>query len=164
MSGALASKFNECERSSGSLLVIGFGNPLRADDGVGWQIADQIAKLAGDSAKVFSVHQLTPELAEPISEADFVVFIDASYKGQPGSWTCETIQPEANRLERFSHYFTPVDLLNYTNAVFNASPQALLISVAGGSFDYGEELSPSVTVIVPEIVASFSEWWNVSAE
>lgn len=160
MPSALASKFADRKRPGGRLLIIGYGNPLRSDDGAGWQIADQIAKLGGDSVKVFVVHQLTPELAEPISDVDFVVFIDASYEGQPGSWTCETIRPETNGPKTFSHHCTPVDLLNYTSAVFNAKPRALLISVAGGSFGYGGELSPSVAAIVPKIVAIFSEWWD----
>ena len=163
MSGRAASKFNERERSNAKLLVIGFGNPLRADDGAGWQIADQIAKLAGDSAKVFSVHQLTPELAEPISGADFVVFIDASYEGQPGTWTCETIRPDPNPSHRLTHYFTPANLLSYTRAVFGFNPKALLVSVAGRSFDYSEGLSPTVSAIVPEIVASVFEWWTAGA-
>lgn len=164
MPGTVASQFNKRGRSGGRLLVIGFGNPLRADDGVGWQIADQIAKAAGNSANVLAVHQLTPELAEPISDADFVVFIDACYEGEPASWTCETIRSEASPSETFSHYCTPVDLLNYTSAVFNAKPRALLISVPGCLFDYGEELSPSVAAIVPEVVASFSDWWNACTE
>jgi hydrogenase maturation protease len=146
------------------MLIIGYGNPLRGDDGVGWQVAEQLAKLAVESTKVLAVHQLTPELAEPISRADSVIFIDACYQGPPGSWTCETIRPDPSRSEAFTHYFTPVNLLSYANAVFSASPKALLISVAGSSFDCGEELSPRVEAIVPEIVASVREWWNATAD
>jgi hydrogenase maturation protease len=155
---------SELKGESGRLLIIGYGNPLRGDDGVGWQIADPLARLAGDSATVFVVHQLTPELAEPISSADLVVFIDACYEGQPGTWTCETIRPDPNPSHRFSHYFTPANLLSYTYAVFGVSPKALLVSVAGSSFDYSQGLSPTVAAIVPEIVASVSEWWKAGAE
>jgi hydrogenase maturation protease len=155
---------SERKGESGRLLIIGYGNPLRGDDGVGWQIADPLARLAGDSATVFVVHQLTPELAEPISSADLVVFIDACYEGQPGTWTCETIRPDPNPSHRFSHYFTPANLLSYTYAVFGVSPKALLVSVAGSSFDYSQGLSPTVAAIVPEIVASVSEWWKAGAE
>jgi hydrogenase maturation protease len=48
-------------------LIIGYGNPLREDDGVGWQVADQLLKNSEGSIKVLTAHQLTPELAEPIS-------------------------------------------------------------------------------------------------
>jgi hydrogenase maturation protease len=164
MPSALASKFADRKRPGGRLLIIGYGNPLRGDDGVGWQIADQLARLAGDSAKVLIVHQLTPELTEPISAADLVVFIDACYEGQPGTWTCETIRPDPNPSHKFTHYFTPANLLSYTSTVFGVNPKALLISVAGRSFDYSQDLSPAVAAIVPEIVASVSEWWSADAE
>ena len=50
-------------------LVIGIGNPLRGDDGVGPLLAEQ----AGGR----SVHQLTPELAAELAELEAVLFIDA---------------------------------------------------------------------------------------
>jgi hydrogenase maturation protease len=155
---------HEGKRSSSRLLIIGYGNSLRGDDGVGWQIADQLARLVGDSATVLTAHQLTPELAEPLSGTDLAVFIDACYEGQPGTWTCETIRPDPNPSHTFTHYFTPANLLSYTGAVFGVSPKALLVSVAGGSFDYSQELSLTVAAIVPEIVASVSEWWNAGAK
>lgn len=161
---AVAGSGSDRKGISSRLLIIGYGNPLRGDDGVGWQIADPLARLVGDSAQVLNVHQLTPELAEPISGADLVVFIDACYEGQPGTWTCETIRPDLNPSQRFSHYFTPANLLSYTHAVFGVSPKALLVSVAGSSFDYSQELSPTVAAIVPEIVASVCEWWKADAE
>jgi len=146
------------------LLIIGYGNPLRGDDGIGWKVVHQLAKLAGDSTTVLAVHQLTPELAEPIGEASLIIFIDACYEGQPGSWTCETIHPGPKPLDAYTHYFTPMNLLSYTQAMYGASPNALLISVAGSSFDCGEELSPRVEAIVPEIVACAQEWWNAGVD
>jgi hydrogenase maturation protease len=179
MSAPLARKLNEQERRPdcnsedvkphhpepfSRLLIIGYGSPLRGDDGIGWRVADRLATLAGDAANVLTVHQLTPELAEPISKADLVIFIDACYTGQPGSWTCETICLDRESPEAFTHYFTPANLLGYANAIFGAEPKALLISVAGASFDCGDQLSPDVAAIVPEIVATVSQWWGASAE
>jgi len=173
MSDALSRKLNDRnqaaagdnqERACRRLLIIGYGNPLRGDDAIGWQIADQLAKVAGNSTRVLAVHQLTPELAEAIAEADLVIFIDARYDGQPGIWTCETIRPDSTGSDAYTHYFTPVNLLNYASAVFDANPTALLISVAGSSFDCSETLSPAVAAAVPEIVACICEWWNAETE
>jgi hydrogenase maturation protease len=133
-------------------LLIGYGNPLRGDDGLGWQVADQVARDADKSIKVVATHQLTPELAEPISAVDLVIFVDASSEGQPGSWRCEPITEDPVGTQPFTHYFTPVSLLGYANAIFNAKPAAWLISVAAGSFDCGEVLTPRVAALLPEIV------------
>ena len=60
-------------------LIIGYGNPLRGDDGLGWRAAEQLAEIIPQSeAEVIACHQLTPELAEPISRARLVIFIDMS--------------------------------------------------------------------------------------
>jgi hydrogenase maturation protease len=134
-------------------LVIGYGNPLRGDDGLGWQVVDCLAKaVADEKTKVLAVHQLTPELAEPISESDLVIFVDASYEGEPGSWRCEAIAPNGENSNALAHYFTPAGLLDYADAIFKAKPRSLLISVAALSFDCGDKLTPRAEAVVPEII------------
>ena len=59
-------------------LVIGYGNTLRGDDGVGQKVAEVIASLGLSGIRALSCHQLTPELADPISEVRMVVFVDAT--------------------------------------------------------------------------------------
>ncbi|MEI9999792.1 MAG: hypothetical protein WDO13_11875 [Verrucomicrobiota bacterium] len=50
-------------------------------------MADRLAADADPSGiEVLQVHQLTPELVEPIGEADLVVFVDATCEGPPGAW------------------------------------------------------------------------------
>jgi hydrogenase maturation protease len=120
---------------------------------LGWQIADRLSEsVADESTKVLAVHQLAPELAEPISEADLVIFIDASYDGEPGSWRCEAIAPDAVSSNALAHHFTPVSLLGYANAIFQARPRSLLFSAAAESFECGEKLTSKVAEAVPEIV------------
>jgi hydrogenase maturation protease len=133
-------------------LIIGYGNPLRGDDCLGWEAAELLAGMVrNDTVEVLAVHQLSPELAESISEAEQVIFIDASHEGQPGTWKCEPIWP-ATESNALGHHFTPGGLLACAQAIFNASPAAFLISVAGGSFEYGETLTPPVATALPEVV------------
>ena len=133
-------------------LIIGYGNPLRGDDGLGWQVASELARCVGPLIGVVAVQQLTPELAEPVSNADLVIFVDACCDGEPGSWRCESIRPGSENSLAYAHCFTPASLLGYARAIFNANPAALLISAAVGSFDYSEALTPSVAAVVPQIV------------
>jgi hydrogenase maturation protease len=57
-------------------LVIGIGNPLRGDDGVGWWLAQRAERWLPPS-QLRAVRQLTPELASDIAAAARVLFIDA---------------------------------------------------------------------------------------
>ena len=51
-------------RVTGKALIIGYGNPLRGDDGIGPAAAALLAGDAADGAEVLACHQLLPELAE----------------------------------------------------------------------------------------------------
>jgi hydrogenase maturation protease len=150
-------------------LIIGYGNPLRGDDQLGWLVADRVAEAvedfgklsrANNSANVIAVHQLTPELAEPISEVELVIFVDASLDGRPGSWRCETIVRDAVASNAFAHYCTPATLLDYAETIFKARPRSLLISIAAESFDCSDELTLNAQAVVPEIVQFICEQFS----
>lgn len=134
------------------VLVIGYGNPLRGDDGLGWEIAGRLASgIHDETVEVLSVTQLTPELSEVIGEVELVVFIDASLVGHPGSWKYQILDANEKSPHTLGHHLTPISLLAYTQAIFKARPRALLVSIAGDSFDYREELTPSVVAALPAV-------------
>src|SRR5437016_14274693 len=93
---------------SDRVLVIAYGNQLRCDDGVAWQAAEEIRrKLKVD---VICVHQLAPELAEEISRAGTVIFLDATGDGNPGKVVCQAVSAEPIQ-PRFSHHLSPAQIL-----------------------------------------------------
>ena len=63
------------------LLVIGYGNELRGDDGVGPRVARAVSDWRLPGVTALAVHQLAPELAEPLSLSDAAVFVDAAVVG-----------------------------------------------------------------------------------
>ena len=63
-------------------LVIGYGNTLRRDDGLGPRLAEAIDQLNLPGTQTISRALLTPELAEPIARARRLVFVDASIERQ----------------------------------------------------------------------------------
>ncbi|HZD71671.1 MAG TPA: hydrogenase maturation protease, partial [Actinomycetes bacterium] len=97
----------------GSALVIGYGNSLRGDDGLGWHAAGRLAadpRLAG--AEVLARHQLTPELAEEVSRAALVVLVDARQDGgQPGVVTVSRVEPGHATGSAWSHRVDPATLV-----------------------------------------------------
>lgn len=136
-----------------SLLVIGYGNPLRVDDGVGWQVGQQLAsELSSDDIAVITAHQLTPELAEPIARSRLVIFIDAYEGDAPGHVDCQVIAPAVEMALTFNHEVDPTALLALAYALYGACPTALLVSVAGHDFGYGVGLSHVVHAALPEVV------------
>jgi hydrogenase maturation protease len=123
-------------------LIIGYGSPLRSDDALGGLIAESLGGL--------SLGQLTPELAEPISRADLVVFIDARYGSDIGTIHCEKVEP--NSSTSMTHHSSPSALLSAAKTLYDFAPPALLISITGASFDYGDTPSPQLQALLPHII------------
>lgn len=122
-----------------SILVIGYGNELRGDDGIGPKLADVIAELHLDDVQVIRTHQLTPELADPISAADAVVFIDASID-EPRQVVLRPITAR-NASRVLAHRSAPSDLLALAQAVFGKSPRAWMLTLPAFDFNLSEHLS-----------------------
>lgn len=122
-------------------LIIGFGNPLRQDDGLGWRAAQLLQARADDAAEVLTCHQLTPELAAKLSGARLAIFLDASVDQPPGTIRERVVQPAG--CGSFSHHLSPAELLGLARRVNHEACTAVLIT--GGIFEagFGDRLTQS---------------------
>jgi len=137
----------------GKTLIIGYGNPLRSDDGFGWHASRLLAReLAGQDAEVITCHQLTPELAEPLSQSRRAVFIDADTEGDAGDLHRRDVHPQGPTSSAFTHSCSPSGLLASAQGLYGRRPQAVIITVTAQSFAFGDSLSPVVSAVLPEVV------------
>ncbi len=140
-----------------SVLVIGYGNSLRGDDGVGVAAAEQLNEtLQNGPVNVRTCQQLTPELASEISKADRVIIIDAAKGDEPGQITINKIEPDDDA-STFTHELRPSTLLACAQELYGKLPVTFLVSITGYSFDFSDELSPTLKRIMPEVLACVRE-------
>jgi hydrogenase maturation protease len=140
-------------------LIIGYGNPLRSDDGFGWQAGRVLAReLAGQETEVITCHQLTPELAEPLSLSRCAVFIDADTEGEPGEIHRCDVHPKASASSAFTHSCSPSGLLASAQVLYGSCPTAILITVTAQSFEFGDSLSPLVFAALPKVAEQVRHW------
>jgi len=133
-------------------LIIGYGNPLRGDDGFGWHAALRLRNLIHDAGiEILAIHQLTPELMDPISRARRVIFIDAAVGEEPGKLTVAALETTGSPPPAFTHFATPAALLEGARSLYGANPEALLITVVGLDFELGEELSEPVRLALESL-------------
>ncbi len=116
--------------------VIGYGNTLRGDDGVGPRVAEQVAAFTG--VRSLSVQQLAPELAAELAAADRVWFVDAWVGGLEPRLTFLTAN---SALPVTDHGWTPEVLLHLSQTLYGAKPLAAQLLIPAVQFDYGETLS-----------------------
>lgn len=140
-----------------AVLIVGYGNGLRSDDGIGRAVAERLAddpRLAGST--VLSLHQLTPELAVDISRARVVVLIDAVLGGRPGEITVGRITPAVASTvastASFTHHLDAASLVALATGLFGGDPLVHLVTIAGASMDVGDGLTPLVAAAMPRAV------------
>ncbi len=133
------------------ILVIGYGNPLRTDDAIGERLAQlMVARFDDESFRMITAYQLTPELMEPISQAQLVIFIDARVGTVPGQVDWEDVEPEAGA-GAFTHQVSPATLLGAAHDLYGSTPIGVLISIIGSNFEYGSELSTELNTMLPDL-------------
>ncbi|GBF82721.1 hydrogenase maturation protease [Aphanothece sacrum] len=124
--------------SSDTILIIGYGNSLRSDDGAGIRVIQAIQQKPWPGVRSLSVHQLTPELAAEIAIASAVIFVDAALSE---FIEVRSLVPNLEGI-KLGHHSNPEVLLALTLSLYERVPPAWGIFIPGINFEFGEELSP----------------------
>ncbi len=120
------------------LLVLGFGNPGRQDDGLGPAIADGLARHGWPEVTVETDYQLNIEHGAMIADHDAVLFVDASVSAKE-PFEVQSIHP-APEITFTTHSLSPHAVLAVAEDHFGARPKAWLMGVRGYAFEFAEGL------------------------
>jgi len=132
------------------VLIVGYGNPLRGDDGLGWHAAGRLAQTLGDEeTMVLALEQLTLDLVDHLVASDLVIFMDACRSEAPGELTIQAVEADSPPCGTFAHHLDPPGLLAYACQLYGKCPKGLLVTVSGENFGFGEKLSPAVEEMLP---------------
>lgn len=148
-----SSKSNRLDR----VLIIGYGNTLRGDDGAGVVAAERLAAQLGDRADVLTSHQLLPEMACDMDRYAKVVFVDATIDAAPGQVTVTPVDNQTDSHGPTAHHLTPARLLVMVRHLFGVSVNGYIVAVGVGSMALGESLSPAVERALPEMIRRIVE-------
>jgi hydrogenase maturation protease len=121
-------------------LVVGYGNPARADDNAGLAVADRL-RLGGLQAEFRATQQLGPELAAELPAYRRLLLADASQGGPPV--LLRRLRPGKGG-PATSHQTGPETLLALAEQLFGGAPEAWLLTVRAEDLGFGETLSPAV--------------------
>ena len=137
-------------------LILACGNTLREDDGVGpWLAQWGEERFRGETrVRVVSTQQWTPELAEDISKAESVIFVDCATNASPGSVRLIAVEPGEEALGIATHHLEASQLLSLSKELYGAVPRSsLLLTIGAGSLELREGFSQAVQAALPEVCA-----------
>lgn len=150
-------------------LVLGLGNPILGDDGVGWHIADQVRQQLGDPGQPHRLQCGEVEvdclargglsLMERLIGYERVILLDAITLGQgpPGSvyrFRLEELSdPGAGHLSSAHDASLQTALCLGRTMGVSLPEQVTVVAVEAQSvYDFAEELTPPIAAAVPRAV------------
>lgn len=140
------------------VLVLGFGNPGRGDDGLGPAAARAMASWSIPGWTIQENYQLNIEDAADVFDHDLVLFLDAAMDG-PEPFAMNPVFA-ASRSAFSSHIVGPETILAICRDCFGRVPPAWLMAIRGYEFDLSEELTEKAQVNLTNALSHLKRWAN----
>lgn len=126
------------------VLIYGYGNPGRNDDGLGVLAALEIEKWINsnniENARVETNYQLNIEDADEILGNDIVVFVDATINEDVINYRLSEVQPEG-KTEFTMHAVSPGFILSLSQTLSDKTPKVFLLEIKGYDWEFIEKTS-----------------------
>jgi len=140
-----------------NMLIVGIGNPIRSDDGIGNYICEKITTMNMAGVETLCIQQLQVEFIEAFSSYDVVMIVDASVNGADAE--IRPIQQGSSSIPS-SHHMHPQELSSIAELTMNISPKFVLCTVKGTNFDFGEDFSETAIRNANTAISLILQWIN----
>jgi hydrogenase maturation protease len=145
-------------KGSDKVLLYGYGNPGRGDDGLGPALAAAVEELDLSGVVVDANYQLTVEDAAEVAGYDAVVFADAAVEGPPpfgfSRIDDSAIEREGRAIGWSSHSVSPAQVVALAREMFASKVAAYALGIRGYDFgDLDEALSAGAKDNLSEAIA-----------
>ncbi|MCB9653662.1 MAG: hydrogenase maturation protease [Deltaproteobacteria bacterium] len=121
-------------RKRARILVLGFGNPGRADDGLGPKFVERIEALELPGVTTSIDYQLNIEHADLVAQHEIVVFADAATDAEDAFYL-RAIEPASNAPTVSSHHVPPAAILGLARDCYDAHPRAFVVGLRAHDLD-----------------------------
>ncbi|MCX6233794.1 MAG: hydrogenase maturation protease [Bacteroidetes bacterium] len=140
----MTGKVNKGKEKPLKLLLYGYGNPGRQDDGLGnefiYLIERWIEKEGLPNIEVDSNYQLNIEDADAIANMDIVIFVDASIEPIK-DFTLTKVNPSASRIEFTMHTVSASFILDLCHKIYERYPETYLLHIKGYEWEFKEGIT-----------------------
>lgn len=149
-------------------LVLGVGNTILTDEGVGPWVVDRLAELNPEAPDVTWMDggTLSFSIAASVEDAEYLIVVDATnLRAEPGTVQV-FVDAEMDRVlsqhGRSVHEVGLMDLMNMARFAGLVPRRRALVGIQPEIVDWGTEPSPRVAAAVPEaaqaVAALIKEW------
>jgi hydrogenase maturation protease len=151
-----------------NVLILGIGNTLLTDEGIGVHLVERMQREVGDLDGVEYIDggTLSFTLAEPIARADGLIVVDAARMGEPPGTLKVFHNDEMDRYLKGNrssvHEVSLTDLMDIARLSESLPQQRCLVGIEPESLDWGEKPSetviPAIDLGISEILSILKDW------
>lgn len=148
----------QMKQKTNNILIVGVGNSLRGDDGIGAYICSCMDALKIPGMQTLVTQQLDTVLLDELMEAGHVIIADASFEGKSVDFfkvTGNEPIPVSS-----SHHMSAPLLMQMAKTIYQKELSMMICAVAGYRFGMKEKLSVRAKKNADKAVAIIIEWIN----
>lgn len=139
------------------IMVVGIGNPLLKDEGIGVHVANRMLRMnlpAG--VEVIDGGTNTYDLVDFFCQADKLIIVDAlKAGGEPGTLYRAPLEklglaPEENAVSLHQMHF--IEAMHMVVKLLGSNPETVVFGIEPGDMNWGTELTAAVEEKIPRII------------
>jgi hydrogenase maturation protease len=138
------------------IAIVGMGNTIRSDDGLGCYICAALEKLVLPNVVIMTVQQLDPEIVEDLLPFDKIVIVDASLTGDAVAFS-ELDEKMATAVAS-SHHMNAAMVHALARRIYGKELSLFLCAVKGENFEMGDHLSATAQKNAGEAIKILTGW------
>ena len=144
--------FDNLADSTAKVAVLGMGNELLRDEGIGVHVIRRLEQISGlDDVRLID-GGTSPDAIDLIGNAQKLIIVDAAHMhDEPGAVYRLTPQQVSARKPSTVHEFSVIEML-WMMDLLSQIPEVIIIGIEPKEIDWGLELSPELERKLPEIV------------
>ena len=144
------------EKTSRNIAVVGIGNSIRSDDGIGAYICSCVDSWNLPGVTTITVQQLHTTLIEDLLLFDGIVLADASIAGGPVAFY--PLEEDDSGILSSSHHINAGLLAALTRQLYNKKLPVMICAVRGENFAIGDKLSAGGLQNATKALALIRNW------
>lgn len=136
--------------------IVGIGNPLRTDDGIGAYVCTLLEEKRIPGVHVISTQQLDTSMLEELIGFNRVIFVDAAVNIKSISF--DLLSREKHHPASFSHHINAAMLAGLAEQLYAAKTQFYVCAIPAANFTMGKPMSQKAKKNATEAVALIQAW------
>lgn len=141
-----------------NILIVGVGNTLRGDDGIGAYICSCTDALKQEGVQTLVTQQLDTALLDELMQADHIIIADASFEGRSVNFF--KVNGNESTPASSSHHMSAPLLMRMAQTIYHKELSMMICAVTGYRFGMREKLSAKAKKNADKAVAIITEWIN----